>query len=292
MRTDAPDPVCEGPFSMSPIFALGASLTYGIADFTGALAARRTSALTVTLSVQLVGLLFLLPFLGFLPGTFSWPAVLIGGASGTAGTAGLVLYLRAMARGPIGVISPLAAASGAVMPVAWGSLVLGDRLSSLQFAGVVLALASVFVVAWVPGTAVGAAAPRSVLAGLGAGLLFGSFFVALDATPADSGMWPLVGARVASAVGIVLLLRVVSRPAHPGPALGLIVLSGASDMTANVLFLLATRGGLLSVSALLSSLYPVVALLLARRFLAERIHRIQAAGVVGALVATALLVSG
>jgi drug/metabolite transporter (DMT)-like permease len=277
---------------MSPLFALGASLTYGIADFTGALAARRTSALTVTLSVQLVGLVLLLPFLPFLPGTFSWPAVLVGGASGAAGTAGLVIYLRAMARGPIGVISPLAAASGAVMPVAWGSLVIGDRLSSLQVAGVVLALASVFVVAWVPGTAVGAADPRSVLAGLGAGLLFGAFFVALDATPSDSGMWPLVGARVASALGILLLLRVVSRPAHPGPAAGLILMSGASDMSANVLFLLATRGGLLSVSALLSSLYPVVALLLARRFLAERLHRIQAAGVVGALVATGLLVSG
>lgn len=32
---------------MSPFLALGASLTYGIADFVGALAARRTSALTV-----------------------------------------------------------------------------------------------------------------------------------------------------------------------------------------------------------------------------------------------------
>jgi drug/metabolite transporter (DMT)-like permease len=277
---------------MSPILALGASLAYGIADFTGALAARRTSALTVTLSVQLVGLVLLLPFLPFLPGSFSWSAALIGAVSGAAGTAGLVVYLRAMARGPMGVISPLAAAAGAVMPVAWGSLVIGDRLSGPQVAGVVLALASVFVVAWVPGTAVGAADPRSVLAGLGAGLLFGAFFVALDATPPDSGMWPLVGARIASAVGLLLLLRMVSRPAHPGPAAGLILVSGASDMAANVLFLLATRGGLLSVSALLSSLYPVVALLLARRFLAERLHRIQAAGVVGALVATALLVTG
>jgi drug/metabolite transporter (DMT)-like permease len=277
---------------MSPLFALGASLTYGIADFTGALAARRTSALTVTLSVQLFGLLLLLPVMPLLPGTFSMPAIVIGGISGAVGTAGLVIYLRAMARGPIGVISPLAAASGAVVPVAWGALVLGDRLSLLQFAGVALALVSVFVVAWVPGTAVGAAEPRAILAGLGSGVLFGAFFVALDATPADSGMWPLVGARVASAVGILLLLRVISRPAHPGPAIGLILLSSVSDMSANVLFLLATRGGLLSISALLSSLYPVVALLLARHFLAERLHRMQAAGVVGALVAMGMLVAG
>jgi drug/metabolite transporter (DMT)-like permease len=277
---------------MSPLFALGASLNYGIADFTGAMAARRTSALTVTFSVQLLGLVFLLPLMPLLPGTFSVTAVTIGGISGAVGTAGLVLYLRAMAKGPIGVISPLAAASGAIVPVAWGSLVLGDELSALQLGGVLLALISVFVVAWVPGTAVGAAEPRAILTGLGSGVLFGAFFVALDATPADSGMWPLVGARVASALGILLLLRIVSRPAHPGPALGLIALSSLSDMSANVLFLLATRGGLLSVSALLSSLYPVVALLLARRFIAERLHRVQAAGVIGALVAMGLLVAG
>jgi drug/metabolite transporter (DMT)-like permease len=64
------------------------------------------------------------------------------------------------------------------------------------------------------------------------------------------------------------------------------------DMLANVLFLLATRGGLLSISALLSSLYPVVALLLARRILRERIHRMQSGGVIGALVAMGLLVAG
>jgi len=123
-------------------------------------------------------------------------------------------------------------------------------------------------------------------------VLFGGFFIALDATPADSGMWPLIGARVASAVVVLALLRLFSRPVHPGPALPFILGAGVADMLANVLFLLATRGGLLSVSALLSSLYPVVALLLARRFLRERLHRVQAGGVVGALVAMGLLVAG
>jgi drug/metabolite transporter (DMT)-like permease len=277
---------------MSPLFALGASLTYGIADYVGALAARRTSALTVTFGMQTVGLLVLLPLLPFLPGRASVTAITIGAVSGAAGTAGLVLYLRSMATGPIGVVSPLAAVSGAAVPVAWGSFVLGDELSSLQLLGVALALASVVVVAWVPGSAVGAADLRGVVGGLVSGVLFGGFFIALDATPADSGMWPLVGARIASAVGVVLLLRIVSRPAHPGPALPLILLAGTFDMAANVLFLLATRGGLLSISALLSSLYPVVALLLARQLLRERLHPVQAAGVVGALIAMGLLVVG
>jgi len=277
---------------MSPVFALGASLSYGIADYVGALAARRTSALTVTFGMQTVGLIILLPMLPFLPGRASVTAITIGAVSGAAGTAGLVLYLRSMATGPIGVVSPLAAVSGAAVPVAWGSFVLGDELSSLQMLGVGLALASVVIVAWVPGSAVGAADLRGVVGGLVSGVLVGGFFIALDATPADSGMWPLVGARVASAIGVVLLLRIVSRPAHPGPALPFILVAGTFDMAANVLFLLATRGGLLSISALLSSLYPVVALLLARQLLRERLHPVQAAGVVGALCAMGLLVVG
>jgi len=277
---------------MSPILALGASLSYGVADYVGALAARRTSALTVTLGMQTVGLIALLPFLPFLPGRASTAAIVIGAVSGAAGTAGLVIYLRAMATGPIGVVSPLAAVSGAAVPVAWGAFVLGDELSSLQSFGVLLALVSVVVVAWVPGSAVGAADVRGVVGGLVGGVLFGGFFIALDATPVDSGLWPLIGARVASAIGVLVLLRLVSRPAHPGPALPYILLAGTMDMAANVLFLLATRGGLLSISALLSSLYPVIALLLARRLLKERLHPIQAGGVIGALVAMTMLVAG
>jgi drug/metabolite transporter (DMT)-like permease len=170
--------------------------------------------------------------------------------------------------------------------------VLGDELSGWQMLGVLLALASVVVVAWVPGSTAGAADLGGILGGLGSGVLFGAFFIALDATPPDSGMWPLVGARVASALGALVLLRIVSRPAHPGPALPHIIASGALDVTANVLFLLATRGGLLSISALLSSLYPVVALLLARQVLRDRLHPVQASGVVGSLCAMALLVAG
>jgi len=275
---------------LSPFLALGASLSYGVADFLGALAARRASALTVTLGMQLVGLLALLPFLPFLPGRPSTVAIVIGAVSGAAGTGGLIVYLRAMAAGPIGIVSPVAALTGAAVPVAWGALVLGDALSLGQSVGVLLALASVVVVAWVPGSVVRSSDLRAVASGVGSGILFGSFFIALDATPADSGMWPLVGARVASVVAVLALLRLVSRPVHPGSALPFILVAGTLDMLANVLFLLATRGGLLSISALLSSLYPVIAVLLARQFLKERLHRTQSAGVIGALVAMGLLV--
>ena len=105
-------------------------------------------------------------------------------------------------------------------------------------------------------------------------------------------MWPLVGARVASALGLLVLMRMMTRRFQPGRATPHLLGAGAMDMLANVLFLLATRGGLLSISALLSSLYPVVAVLLARQVLRERLDPVQATGVVGALIAMGMLVAG
>jgi hypothetical protein len=222
---------------LSPFLALGASLSYGVSDFVGALAARRASALTVTLGMQLVGLLELLPFLPFLPGRPSTVAVVIGAVSGAAGTGGLIIYLRSMAAGPSGIVSPSAAVTGAAIPVAWGAFLLGDDLSPLQDLGVLLALVSVVVVAWVPGSPIRVADVRAVAGGVLSGLLFGGFFIALDATPSDSGMWPLVGARVASVIAVLALMRIVSRPVHPGPALPFILGAGVLDRLANVLVL-------------------------------------------------------
>jgi hypothetical protein len=82
------------------------------------------------------------------------------------------------------------------------------------------------------------------------------------------GLWPLLAAVV------VFGPSVLARPSS-GEALwmrrGLIVLSGAVDMVANILFLLATRHGALSVSAVIVSLYPVVVVVLARFVLRKRL---------------------
>lgn len=277
---------------MSPLLALGASLAYGIADFTGTLATRRSSALTVAISVQAVGFLLLAPLAPLAPGTVSLEALVLGAAAGVMGTGGLVIYLRGMAVGPIGVVSPLAAVTGAAVPVLWGSWLIGERLGGPQVAGVLLALASVVAVAWVPGTSLRAMHLAPVLQALAGGTMFGAFFIVLALTPASSGLWPLVGARIATGALAYPLLRLVVRPDPLGPARRYVILSGVTDTTANVLFVLAARDGLLSVSALLSSLYPVVALLLARQVLRERLGRLQTAGVAAALVATGLLVAG
>jgi drug/metabolite transporter (DMT)-like permease len=274
------------------LLALLAAAGFGISDVTGAVAARRASALTVTLGIQAVGMVVLIPALGLIAGTRSTEALVIGGLAGGLGAIGLVIYLRAMAVGPIGVISPVSALVGAGVPVGWGVVLLGEQIGPRQVAGILLGLLAVGAVAYVPGSSIRSDDARGVLQALVAGTAFGLFFVALNATPSGSGLWPLLGARTVAIVVLLAAVLLRRRPVLPRGVGALVIVSGAGDMLANALFLAATRVGLLSLVSLLTSLYPVIALLVARWWLHERLTGTQAAGVLAALAATALLAGG
>ncbi len=274
---------------MAALLALMAAVSFGVSDVAGAVASRRASALAVTFGLLVTGL----PVLAIglvLPGEATLRAFGLGALAGTIGTIGLVLYLRSMAVGPVGVISPISALLGVAVPVSWGVVVSGEVLSPLQVLGVLGGILAVVMVAWSPGASIRAYGSRGPVVALLAGTLFGLYFVILDATPGGSGMWPLVGARVSGTLLVAVLLATVRRPLPPGSQWPLIALSGATDVTASILFLLATRSGLLSLVSLLASLYPVVALLLARSFLRERLTPLQGVGVVLALCATTALI--
>lgn len=271
---------------MTAQFALPAAVSFGIADFAGGLAARRASVLRVTTLVQLAGVTVLLPTLALLPGRPSVAAASSGAAAGLAGSLGLLLYLRGLAVGPMGVVAPLSALGGASLPFAVGVLG-GERPGLVTLGGVAAALLSVVLAT--AGTRSGGAPVAGLLLGLGSGVGFGLFYVALDATPPGSGLWPLLAARGASIVLFGGLLLVMARVGGTRGGLGLIVLSGALDMTANILFLFAVRAGPLGVSAVLVSLYPVVVVVLARLVLRERLNPVQLASVALALAAGVVL---
>jgi drug/metabolite transporter (DMT)-like permease len=270
------------------VLALASAVSFGISDVAGGLAARRASAVTVTLVAQFTGLVILLPALLVLPGQSSLRGLLIGALAGVAGSAGLIVYLRGMAIGPMGVVSPLAALVGAAVPVGWGVVINAERVTGLDVAGILAGLVAVVLVAVRPRQIADAHAAGTLLAML-AGAAFGAFFVALDATPADSGLWPLLGARVGGVLLLLIVLRLAPRRMPDRSTTPLVLASGAMDMAANVLFLLATRTGALSLTALLTSLYPVAVVLLARRLTDERLTHLQAGGVVLALCASAAI---
>jgi drug/metabolite transporter (DMT)-like permease len=179
-----------------------------------------------------------------------------------------------------------------------------------------VAVALVAILLATTGTRNDRAASTGVLLGLAAGVGFGMFFVGVDAAPDDSGLWPLLGGRLASVTLLaVLVLRhhlplpTRTRAASLAPVAGessvstrrdarsgtralvvvLMVVSGVFDTSANVLFLVATRMGDLGISAVVVSLYPVVVVLLARIVLGERLTRTQLLSAALALTASALL---
>lgn len=279
---------------MTALLALASAVTFGAADFVGGLTARRAPAITATALSQAAGLLIVVPGVLLLPGAPSPGAFVAGALAGVAGAGGLALYLRGLAVGPMGVVAPLAGLTGAALPVAVG-LAAGDRPSGTAMGGIALGLVAVVLAT---GTdlrtalrqGVDAAAPLlALLAGVG----FGVFFVALDASPAGSGWWPLLGARVVaiSLLAVALWQRGAGLP-RDRRVLAMGFTTGLLDMTANALFLAATRSGLLSLAALLTSLYPVVVAGLAAGLLRERLDRLQLAGVIACVGAVALISTG
>ncbi|MFG6195675.1 EamA family transporter [Nonomuraea sp. JJY05] len=273
---------------MTVILATACAVVYGTADFFGGLATRRSQVLSVVMLSQIAGLLLILALLPVLPGTAGAAALSWGLAAGLSGAAGLVLFYRALATGVMSVVAPTTAVTSAALPVVFG-LATGERPAFWALVGVALALCAVLLISQDRSTD-GRGSLASVLTALAAGAGFGGFFILLAMAPDNAGLWPLVGARVSSITTVALLALVTRRALKPGPgSLHIIVAAGVLDMAANVLYLLAQQDGLLSLVAVLVSLYPASTLLLARQVLGERLRAIQVAGVACALGAVALI---
>ena len=272
---------------MSVVLALLASLTYGAADFLGGLIGRKVPILAVVLWSQSAGLVLALVAAVVFPAEavavsdFWWGAI-----GGTVGAMGLFYLYKGLAEGRMAVVSPVTALVGAIVPLGIG-LAIGERPGLIHSMGIVLALPAIWLVAAGPASTfeTKGGARYGVIAGSG----FGLFFAAIAQTGAESGIWPLVGARVAT-VTLVAIVAVSRRlPSAPhGSRLGLLAV-GAGDMLANVFLLLAFRSGLLTLVSVLVSLYPAVTVLLAVGILHESIGRRQVLGLALALVAVALI---
>lgn len=289
---------------MAIFLALAAAATYGGADFLGGLVTRKVPVVSVVLLSQLAGgllLVFLFPFAD--SGPLDPEAVSWGAASGVAGAFGVVLLYRGLARGRMSVVAPITAVEAASVPVIFG-LVTGERPTSPALVGVVLALIAVALVAMSPdpdraakddetaGTGLFPLAP-GVAEAMGAGLMFGAFFILLKQGGASSGLWPLFGARISS-FAIIATAALVRRPSFRtdrNTAIG-IAGSGVLDLTANLLYLLASRRGLLSLVAVLTSMYPASTVLLARVVLGERLTVLQTIGLGMAATGIVLIATG
>lgn len=278
---------------MAIVLALGAAAFYGSSDFIGALASRRAAVLTVAFGAQIAGLLTVGLAIPLLPTATVLGSDLVAGATaGIFGGLGLIAIYRCLARGPMSVVAPTTALSASAVPVLIG-LFRGERPGAAALFGIAVAFVAVALITrespepdvarrWVDPTVIGPA--------LVAGAILGMFFVCLGGASSEAGLWPLLAARLVS-VPILGLLLASRRPARPrdGRLLGVIVASGVLDMTANVLFLLASHRGMLAVVSAITGLYPASTILLAQTRLRERMEPVQFTGLGIAALAAVLV---
>lgn len=294
---------------MGILLALASAVGYGTGDFVAGLASRRASSLAIVVSSQAVGAVLLIVLARLAGGEADAASLAWGAAGGLGSGLGLALLYHALALGPMTVVAPLAAVVSAIAPVVFG-IATGDGPSTLALAGIGLALAAVVLVSLpsaegplagaspVPGGAVSAPArprvqPRAIVAALAAGIGFGVFFICFDFTSADSGLWPVVGARVATVVVLgSLAVAVGQSPVVPAAVRPATALVGVLDSAAQALYLLATRAALLPVVSVIASLYPAVTVVLAGAVLHEPVTRRQLLALVVAGAGVALIVLG
>jgi drug/metabolite transporter (DMT)-like permease len=280
---------------MTTALALLASVLWGTSDFLGGTASRRMPAsgvVAVSQAFALAGLLVV----ALVGGSFGDPTGYVGWAlaAGLVGLVALTAFYAALASGRMGVVAPIAAL-GVVVPVVVG-IAQGDRPNVWQGLGVVLAFVGVVL----------ASGPELRHDGVGerpsrrpyylaavAAVGFGAVLVCVAHGARSSTVMTLLVMR-ATSVGVFVTaalagrVSLATRPAD----VPLLVAVGAGDVGANAAMAVASTSGLLSIVAVLSSLYPAVTVLLARPVHGERLMLVQSAGVLAALAGVTLIASG
>jgi drug/metabolite transporter (DMT)-like permease len=270
------------------LLGLGSSVSWGIADFWGGVASRRSRVLSVVLLSQATGLVVML-IAAAIRGTGPPSAgdMALGAAAGAAGVVGLAAFYRGLAIGSMSLVAPIAAL-GVVLPVGVG-IAGGERPSALAGVGAVLAVGGALLAVRAPGPATRRGLGLAVVAAVG----FGAFFVLLAPAADGDALWAVVAARLASVPLVaVTAVGLRERIAVSRRDLPLVLGAGVLDATANLAFGVASQEGFLSLVAVLGSLYPVVTVILARSFLGERLGAGQAAGIGAALAGVGLIAAG
>jgi drug/metabolite transporter (DMT)-like permease len=280
--------------SLGLALALSSSLCWGVADFIGGTQARLIPVLRVILisqGVGLIGVVVLLVARGKAAPGYEHMLPAIG--AGVAGIVALTAFYQALAIGTMSIVAPISA-TAVVVPVIVG-IAGGDRPSALQLAGIAAATLGVVLASREDDKALHERRVSRASIGLAliAALGFGTFFVGLRASARSDVLWSLFAARgagFAALVGAALALKPKGHVTRRSWLL--LVAMGALDLSANGLYALATRHGLLSVVAVGASLYPLATVLLARIVLGERVRRVQELGIAAALTGVLLISAG
>lgn len=283
---------------MTAFLALLSSVFIGGADFVGGLASRTANGVRVATFVAIMGLpLAVVVSLSYDAEGVSRNDVIWSVLAGIVVAAGIGCFYVGMGRGLISVVAPVAAVTGAVIPVVYG-LARAERPGAIALVGLVIAFVAVAVVSLAqseqhPETLVGV--DRGVIGlSLAAGVFFGLFYITLSRVSDDAGLWPVTITRAAASIVLVILSLILTRGLLGGVVRlwPTVLLIAVLEVSAMVPLLLALQRGPVAIASVLASLYPVTTVLLAAFVLRERLSRLQYVGVACALVSVALVSTG
>lgn len=278
---------------MGVLLALASALAYGASDFFGGVLSRRASPWVIAATAQVASSLALVAAAALVSSAPTSGDLWWGAAAGIGSGAGTFFLYRGLGAGQMNVVAPLSAIGAAIVPVAVG-VATGERPGGLTWLGIACAFPAIWLVSRAGG-GVGidgrGAASAGVRDGLLAGAGFGLLFVALGQVPERAGLWPLAASQCVAAVILV------AGAAHAGAfprltrrgVLANAALVGFLAAAATTLYQLAAQSQLVSVAAVLTSLYPALTVVLAAVLLHERVNRVQAAGLALAVAAVVLV---
>lgn len=288
---------------MEAAYGLGAAAVWGAADFTGGVASKRaapTFVVAVAHGFSLIllfaaALAFHIALSGYGP---------YGFLSGIFCGAGLTALYAALSRGSMGLSAALSGVLTAIIPVVYAWLHEGHA-EPRRIVGFTVAALAIWLVAYTPRReSSGEERSRGLWLAVVAGLCFGAMLILMHMAAARGVLGALITMRitstsVAAIAGVIFWLGQRQRRGAgnsgagsgfpTGKLLLLAMLAGVLDTSGNLFYLFASLTGRLDVSAVLSSLYPAGTMLLAAWLLRERATRSQAAGMVLALAAVALI---
>jgi uncharacterized membrane protein len=273
--------------------ALASAVCLGIADYAGGLLARRTDAAAIAFAVQASGSVLVLVVAPTVPApALTWQDAGWGALSGVGTAVGVLFLYRGLTNGAMSVVVPLSTVGGVVLPVLVGLTLLGERPSLLSGLGIAVAVPAIVLISATNGRPARADVVATAEA-LTSSAGFALQYIALAQTGPATGLWPVAAGRVASVLTMLGLAGGLQ--ARPALGRGIAVRAGLNGVVAAsglTLYMLATRYEIMAVAVVLSSLYPVVPVLLGILVLRERLTARQAVGLVGAGATIALVTAG
>ncbi len=272
--------------SLGILLALTSAVVWGSGDFVGGAATRRSGPFQVLALSAFSGIVVLtvLAFFGEQPpsvSTLKWAAL-----AGVGGAIGIISLYQGLALGGAAIVAPIAAVVTAVLPAIYTAIAVALP-TGRQFLGFLVAFVGIWLVTRAPADE--GISPTGLKLALLAGAGFGGFLIMIGQVERALVFGPLAVARTIT-LAIALVLMLIRRVPVPSPASNrLALLAGVLDAGGNVFFVLARQQTRLDVAAVLSSLYPVATVALARIVWREQVAPSQWIGMAVCLAAVTLM---